>query len=158
VNRRLWVSVVGIVATLGAVSVLHPMPGQGSGGLLAGLAAAGKAVSLAAAQAAGQAAARLTWDVVGLLAVAALVSVLLVLRRGSKVERHGEPWKRVVELSQQGRSIASIAQVTRQSQDAVRIVLAPVAPERSRPHGNAFRSKAPPPSEATERRQGRRAR
>jgi hypothetical protein len=140
VNRNVWVSVTGTVAVLG---VLDYVAGGGSG--VAGAAKAGATLVAHAGPAFARAADRVgtvvSWDLVGLLVVAVLVLTLGLLRRRPS-RGHREPWTRVVALGRQGRSVSSIAQVTRQSHDVVRILLAPVAVDRVPVRGKSFRPHA----------------
>ena len=71
-----------------------------------------------------------------------LTGGLLELLRRRRRPRTGfaEPWRTVIVLGRQGRSASAIAQVTGLSQDAVRIVLAPVAVDPSLSRGKSFRS------------------
>jgi len=152
VNRNVWVSVIGTVAVLGALDY--------AAGGASGAAAAAKAgaaflarVGPGLAGAADRVSAVVSWDLVGLLVVAVLVLSLGLLRRRPS-RGHREPWTRVVALGRQGRSVSSIAQVTRQSHDVVRILLAPVAVDRVPGRGKSFR---PGASEETNSPSGNRS-
>ncbi len=145
-NRRLWTAVAGTVTVLGGVSFIWG-PGQVEKALHRmtdfGLAA------LAALDA-------LPWSAVGALAAGAAVLGLLGLR--SKRRRRvgdGEPWRIVVEMGKQGRSPSAIARETGLPQDAVRIVLAPVAVDPSFPRGNSFRPPRSTPSQPRNSTPGR---
>lgn len=133
-NRRLWIAVAAIVAVFVGVSwVLGPTPPPG-----------GSTVLRLANQAIGAVSA-LPWSVVTILAGAAIAATTgLVWRERRRRAGHGEPWRTVITLGKQGRSISVIARDTGLTQDAVRIVLAPVALDPSFPRGNSFRSSAPP--------------
>ena len=139
-NRNVWVSVIGTVAVLGVLDYA-----VGGTSRAAGVAQAGTAlfarVGPTLSRVGDRVSAVVSWDLVGLLVVAVLVLSLGLLRRRPS-RGHREPWTRVVALGRQGRSVSSIAQVTRQSHDVVRILLAPVAVDRMPGRGKSFRPPA----------------
>jgi hypothetical protein len=158
-NKNVWVSVVGTVAVMGALDYAASAGGAKAAGAAAAKAGGGFGARFGAAALGvwDRAAAFASWDLIGLVIVAALVLVLVSLRR-RRPTGHREPWIRVVELGRQGRSAASIAQVTRQPQDAVRILLAPVAVERMPVRGKSFRSNDPGPADPAPEGKSRRLR
>ncbi len=138
-NRRLWGMVVVVLFTLGGVSFATGSREQAA----RALAMAGRAVT-----AVETATAALTWPVVGGLAAALLcLGVALIGVRRWRARRPraglGEPWRTVIEMGRKGQNAGMIARATGLSQDAVRIVLAPVAAERIDPRGKSFRSSPP---------------
>jgi hypothetical protein len=137
VNRNLWASVAGAIVVMGGLEyAANP-----NGGVRQAVALVRRAAPAGAALV-GRASGALSWEVVGLLVAAALVMVL-VARRRRRPTGLPEPWRRVVLLGRQGRPPATVARLTRQSQDAVRIVLAPVAVDRPPAEGKPFRSNDP---------------
>jgi hypothetical protein len=140
VNRNVWVSVIGTVAVLGVLDYAAGGASRAAGAAKAGAALVARALP-AFERAADLLGAVVSWDLVGLLVVAVLVLSLGLMRR-RPARGHREPWTRVVALGRQGRSVSSIAQVTRQSHDVVRILLAPVAVERVPVRGKSFRPRA----------------
>jgi hypothetical protein len=153
VNRKVWGSVVGTVAVLGALDYAAGGGGGARGAVTAGAALAAR-LGPAVGRAADRVGALVSWDLVGLLVVAILVLLLGSLRR-SQPRGHREPWTRVVELGRQGRSVSSIAQVTRQPHDVVRILLAPVAVERVPVRGKSFRPSRSAETDSSPARPGR---
>lgn len=137
-NRRLWGMVVVVLLTLGGVSFATGSREQ-----------AAQVLALAARGAAAveRATAALTWPVVAGLAGAFVVlgGVLVAIRRWRRRPRAGfaEPWRTVIELARKGQNAGAIARATGLSQDAVRIVLAPVAVDQIDPRGKSFRSSPP---------------
>lgn len=147
-NRRLWLTVGAIVALFGGVSFIYGGTGP----------AALPTWTTSLARSAAARLERLPWTVVAGIAVAAVILAGLAwwIERRRRLG-HGEPWRTVVLLGKQGRSISVIARNTGLPQDAVRIVLAPVSVDPSFPRGNSFRSSAParpdsPASDQSKRR------
>lgn len=136
-TKRLWGMVGAVVVVLGTASLLNGSAGQRA----------------KAAWVLGAVGANLEWSLrnvpvraVGLTAGGLLLLggvVELVRRRRRPKAGFGEPWRTVVLLGREGRSASAIAQVTGLSQDAVRIVLAPVAVDPSLSRGKSFRSSSP---------------
>ena len=140
-NRNLWTSVAATVAAMAALDYAA----NDHGGTRKAVAFLAQAMPRAN-QIWDSAGRVFSWDVVGLLTVALLV-VLLVARRKRRPGGLAEPWRRVVELGRQGQQPATIARTTRQSQDAVRILLTAVAVDRMPARGKPFRSNDPGRSE-----------
>jgi membrane protein implicated in regulation of membrane protease activity len=146
-NRRLWTAVAMIIGLLGGVSFVF-----GPVRLTKLSTTIGHYATLATA-----AFGALPWSVVTVLALAAAAAtVALLWRERRRRAGHGEPWRTVVSLGKQGRPISVIARDTGLTQDAVRIVLAPVAFDPSFPRGNSFRSSSPLRSDSQPRDQSRR--
>jgi uncharacterized membrane protein len=140
VNRRLWTAVGLTIMVMGGVSFIWG-PGRigAGGGWMVGAAREGWDLI-----------ARLPWEVVVALAALAAVLGLAAIRWDRRRQRgEAEPWRTVIQMGREGRSPSVIARRTGLSQDAVRIVLAPIAVDPSFPRGKSFRSTgAAPPSRA----------
>ncbi|MEO8450427.1 MAG: hypothetical protein ABI647_11580 [Gemmatimonadota bacterium] len=80
----------------------------------------------------------------GLVVVVPLVmlTVRLVRRRRSRGTSHPAPWREIITLAQGGHPVSTIARQTRMSQDAIRIILAPMPVERVLEPGTSFRAEA----------------
>lgn len=148
-NRRLWGIVGVVIAGMVAASIALRSPDE------VGKVAASAAPALDALQRSIQ---MLSWPAIGAIAAGLVVPlgafVLIRRRRSSSRGGFGEPWRTVIEMGRQGRNPATIAQATGLPQDAVRIILSPVAMEPSFPEGNSFRSQA---SDRGGQRAGRRS-
>lgn len=139
-NRRLWTGVVIVVGLLGGISFgFAPHPPTDWTGPVAKIAAA-----------AVRGLNGISWTMIGsLVGLAGLVALTWRwLERRRRSTGHGPPWRTVVQLGKQGRPIAVIARDTGLSQDAVRILLSPMAVDPSFPRGNSFRSTRPPPPDS----------
>ncbi len=136
-TKRLWVMVGTVVVVLGAGSLL----------------ARGEVDRSRVVRALDVAGANVEWTLrhvplrtVGLATGGLLLAgglVQLLRRRRRSTAGFAEPWRTVIVLGRQGRSASAIAQATGLSQDAVRIVLAPVAVDPSLSRGKSFRSSQP---------------
>ncbi len=135
-TKRLWAVVGTVVALLGAASLLNGLPVRP--------AATGRALDALGANVEwtlGHVPLRMAGLATGGLLLAG--GLLQLARRRRPRAGFGEPWRTVVELGRQGSSASAIARRTGLSQDAVRIVLAPVAVDPSRSRGKSFRSSRP---------------
>ena len=133
-NRKLWVAVGATITVMGAVDYGARPTGAIRDFVQKGIELWDRLGAL------------ISWDIAGFSTVAALL-VLLVSMRKRRGDRHPEPWRKVIELGRKGRSVSQISYVTRQPQDAVRILLAPVALDRDRPRGKSFRASGPEKAE-----------
>lgn len=146
-SRRLWGMVGAIVAVFASVSFLFATPAQVRQAIAVASAAAayadrvGRAVPLPV----------LLAGLGGVLALSLTVKLLVRLRRQRPRAGFAEPWRTVVEMGRQGRSLSAISQATGLPQDAVRIVLSPVAVDPSLSQGKPFRPNRPSDRGATGR-------
>ena len=139
-NRRVWVAVAATTAALVALSLAFSPP-KAPNAILAVLGSGFRRLDGLLEL--------LSWEVVGGIAVLGLSGMLLLVRRGRTHRGSGEPWRTVIELGRQGRSPSAIARTARVPQDAVRIVLSPIAQDRPVVQGKSFRPSSPPQSDAT---------
>ena len=148
-NRRLWGTVAVVLLVLagvswaaGATGGLEPAVAWWSGAttrVMAWLAANGPALEAA----------------LGALALPTAAAALAVAlgvggwrrHRGRRraASGHAEPWRTVIEMGRKGGHPAAIARATGLAQDAVRIMLAPIAPDETVTRGNSFRTTSPGP-------------
>lgn len=144
-NKRLWGSVVGVLGLLATASIVAA-PAENT----RRLATFGRAAAARVTSAMGDLAwvetalGRLSWPVTAAIGGTALILALaLVAWRRRAAAGAGEPWRTVIQMGRQGRNAIEIARATGLPQDAVRIVLAPVAVDRAVPDGKTFRSTPP---------------
>ncbi|MBX3147626.1 MAG: hypothetical protein KF785_12750 [Gemmatimonadales bacterium] len=134
-NKRLWISVGTVAGGLGVVSVASRWNELAQWWTGAGPALAAIEQGLGAAR----------WP--ALLAAATLlaIGVTATLWRKRRQARGGfaEPWRTVIEMSKKGQGASVIAQATGLPQDAVRIMLGPIAVDPTFPGGKSFRSSQP---------------
>lgn len=146
-SRRLWGMVGAIAAVFATVSFLFATPAQVRQAL---------SVLSAAAGAADRVARTVPLPIMiavigGAVAVSLAITVAVTLKRRRPRAGFGEPWRTVVEMGRQGRSASAISQATGIPQDAVRIVLSPVAVDPSLSRGKPFRPNPPSDQESPRR-------
>lgn len=144
-NKRLWISVGTVVGGLGVVSIASRWGELSQLGSRVGPALAAVEQGLGAAR----------WPaLVGIAAVLA-IGVIATLWRKRRQPKGGfaEPWRTVIEMSKKGQGASVIAQATGLPQDAVRIMLGPIAVDPTFPGGKSFRSSQPDAAETASARQ-----
>ncbi|MHB1327631.1 MAG: hypothetical protein ACYC2K_05450 [Gemmatimonadales bacterium] len=139
-NKRLWISVGTVVGGLGVVSIVSRWNELNQ--LWADL-----GPTLAAIES-GLGAAR--WPALAGIGVLVAAGVTATLWRRRRQPRGGfaEPWRTVIEMSKKGQGASVIAQATGLPQDAVRIMLGPIAVDPTFPGGKSFRSSQPDSAES----------
>ncbi len=140
-NKRLWISVGTVVGALGVVSIVSR--GSDLKQLWTDLGPALAAIEQ------GLGAAR--WPALAGIAVLVAAGIGATLWRRRRQARGGfaEPWRTVIEMSKKGQGASVIAQATGLPQDAVRIMLGPIAVDPTFPGGKSFRSSQPAAADAT---------